>query len=35
MTIKNKLERLMFDDDYNERHKSEPRFCGDCSSTGF
>lgn len=30
MIIKNKLERLMFNDDYNERHKNGPRFCGDC-----
>lgn len=30
MIIKNKLERLMFNDAYNERHKNGPRFCGDC-----
>lgn len=27
MIIKNKLERLMFNDNYNERHKNGPRFC--------
>ncbi len=30
MLIKNKLERLMFNEAYNERHKNGPRFCGDC-----